>query len=57
MLNKDMKDEKPVEIIDGMIEINENMIKEDEIQSVKFNNQTYYVRKKDKAIEIFQLEE
>jgi hypothetical protein len=57
ILPKYMKEEKPVEIIDGKIEINEDLIKENEIQSVKFNNQTYYVRKIDKAIEIFQLEE
>lgn len=54
---KELREEKPVEIVDGMIEINENMIKENQIQSVEFNNQTYYVRKRDGAIEIFQLEE
>jgi hypothetical protein len=50
-------EEKPVEIIDDAIEINEELIQENEIYPVTYRNNRYYVRKNNNAIEIFQIEE
>jgi hypothetical protein len=52
-----LREEKPVEIIDDAIEINEELIQENEIYPVTYRNNRYYVRKNNNAIEIFQIEE
>ncbi len=56
IINRNLKEEKPVEVIDGWIEITESLINENEIYPVKFNNELFYVRRNNNAIEIIQFE-
>jgi len=56
-LQRNFMEEKPVQIIDNMIEITENLIKENQIFSIQYKGETFYVRNKNNAIEIFQIEE
>ena len=56
-INRNLKEDKPVEITDdGWIEVNESLIKENEIYPIKYNEELFYIRRNKNAIEIIQFE-
>lgn len=55
VLQVPIEEDKPVQIIDDSIEINEDLIKDDLIYPITYDGEQYYVRKKNGATEIFQL--
>lgn len=57
ILDADLRDEKPVSIMNGKIEVTEDLIEEGKIYPIFYKNENFYVRRKGKAIELFQIEE
>ncbi|MGH9989143.1 MAG: hypothetical protein ACREAS_01765, partial [Nitrososphaera sp.] len=57
ILDSDIKEEKPVDVIDDTIEINEALMKENNVYPLVYNGNQYYLRKNYGAVEIFQLED
>jgi len=52
--NFDFDIEKPVRVIDDEIEVNEDLLKEDQIYPIIYRGKQYYVRRFNGATEIFQ---
>jgi len=46
---------KPVTIKKGKLQVNEKMLERNQIYSVTYNNQEYFIRRQKNATEIFQL--
>jgi hypothetical protein len=57
VINKEFKEDKPVEIVNDKIEVTEALIDEGKIYPVFYKNENFYVRRKNRAIEIFQIQE
>lgn len=57
ILDAEFKEDKPVSIMDGKIEVAEDLIEEGKIYPIFYKNENFYVRRKGKAIELFQIEE
>lgn len=49
--------DKPVNIIDDEIEVNETLLEENHLYPLTYRGEQYYARKSNNAVEIFQLEE
>ena len=46
---------KPITIKKGKLQVNEKMLERNQIYSVTYNNQEYFIRRQKNATEIFQL--
>lgn len=57
ILDSDIKEEKPVEVFNDAIEINEDLVKENNVYPLMYNGNQYYLRKNNGVVEIFQIED
>jgi len=54
---KEFKVTTPVEIVNGKLHVNENMLEKDKMYSVTHNKHEYFIRRHKGATEIFQLKD